>query len=91
MARLEENISVFDFIITKNGNVNGLLSFMSQNGIETLNDNLLGKEVEPYGPNSFSENLKINNRLIATRELTVTGSTVGAYTSGYSDGYDINK
>ena len=70
--KLENNISVFDLIVTQTGSIDNIIEFIELNGFENVNDNLLGKEFEPYSNIVFSQNLKNNNRIISTRSLNTS-------------------
>lgn len=92
MAKLEANTSVFDFVVNRTGSINNIIEFIQNEGIETVNQNLLGFETNPYTNGTFSTNLQNEGRIVATREIesaALTGSTVGAFTDGYDEGFEI--
>tara|TARA_R110002050_G_scaffold213262_1_gene349525 strand:- start:980 stop:1258 length:279 start_codon:yes stop_codon:yes gene_type:complete len=90
MAKLEENVSVMDLIINKTGSIDNLAQFIEDNGIESVDQNLLGFEIDPYNENNnFSNELKNKKRIVSTRDEASADLTVGgAFDSGFDIGFD---
>lgn len=89
MAKLEANTSVFDFIVNRTGSIDNIISFLETEGLETVNDILLGFETDPYTNNTFSSDLQLAGRVVATRDIILSASTTGAFDEGYDEGYEI--
>ena len=90
MAKLEGNVSVVDLIINKTGSIDGLAQFIADNGLETVNQNLLGFEIDPYDQNvNYSNELKKVNRIVSTKSEILTNLTDGgAFDTGFDTGFD---
>lgn len=90
MIKLEGNVSVVDFNINRSGSIDNLAQFIADNGLETVNQNLLGFETDPYDENnSFSNELKKRNRIVSTREEASAELTAEiAFDKGFDIGFD---
>ncbi len=91
VIKLEENVSVTNLIINKTGSIDNLVQFIADSGLETVDQNLLGFEVDPYDlNNNYSNALNNINKVISTRdESSASISVGGAFDSGYDEGFDI--
>lgn len=91
MARLEANTSVFDLIVNRTGSIDNIIQFVEDEGLTSVNQVLLGFNTDPYSTSNFSTELKIAGRIVSTREISVSASTVGAFDKGFDIGFDIKQ
>ncbi len=91
IIKLEENVSVTNLIINKTGSIDNLVKFIADNGLETVDQNLLGFEIEPYNlNNNYSNALNNINKIVSTRDESSANISVGgAFDSGFDEGFDI--
>mgnify|MGYP003681772481 CR=1 FL=1 len=87
---LEDNISVTDLIISRTGSVDNLAQFIADNGLENVDQSLLGLDLEVYNSSiPFSEALRVSGRIVSTRDENSNEITLGgAFDGGFSDGFD---
>ncbi len=88
--KIETNISITDLIITKTGSIDNLVEFISENGLENVDQDIVGLEIEVYNrSNVFSESLRQRGIIASTREDNFSQITQGfAFDSGFDEGFD---
>jgi hypothetical protein len=86
--KLQQNISIFDVLATKNGNINGIIQFICDSNLTTINENLQGVDLDVYTNNSFSQNLKFANRIVCTRDRDLPIYLIGEFNDDYNDDFN---
>lgn len=88
MKKLENNISIFDAILSVKGEITDLISFAADNSIEVITEDLSNNSIT-YSDNLFSQNLMFDNKLISTKNRDLYFVTQNQFNNDFNNDFKI--
>lgn len=86
-----DTMSIWDISLTTTGSIDNIYEYLIKYNIESLNEDLTNRNIDvEYSENEYSQNNLLNKYRVSTKDrIAFTEITTGAFSDGFSGGFDI--